>query len=221
MQLGGSHLPHSPEPFDRKRVKEGQLFAGWHHQKTVGFGHCARHLCQELGAGNPDRDRQPDLLQDSAPQSGRDLDGGARNPAQSPDIEKGLIDGQPLDQRRRVVKQIKDRLACFGVGRDPGRDNDGMRTQPAGHPATHRPVDAIGPGLVAGRQNHPGPDHYRTTPQPRIVTLLDRRVEGVEIGMKDRRLRPHRTYVRPRDRRWQAIPTCPGRQYRVSLSRRR
>ena len=55
-----------PTPQSRstgERVEEGQLAVGRHHQQAVGLGHAARHLGQELGAGDADGDGQADPLE--------------------------------------------------------------------------------------------------------------------------------------------------------------
>ena len=82
----------------------------------------------------------------------------------------------------------EDGLAGLGVGRHPGRDHR-WRPGTAGAPAaaSHRRAHAVGLGLVAGRQHHAHADDHRPAPQPGIVPLLDRGVEGVEVGVEDRR----------------------------------
>ena len=63
-----------------------------------------------------------------------------------------------------------------------------MRTEAAGLASTHRRADAVGPGLVAGREHDSHPDDHRTAAQATVVSLLDRREERVEVGVQDRRL---------------------------------
>ena len=57
----------APQPLDGQRVEERELAVGWHHEQTVGFGDTARDLGEELGAGHPDRDREPDPFEHVAP----------------------------------------------------------------------------------------------------------------------------------------------------------
>ena len=63
-----------------------------------------------------------------------------------------------------------------------------MRAEAAGLAAAHRGADAVGPGLVAGREHDSRPDDRRPAAQATIVSLLDRREERVEVGVQDRRL---------------------------------
>ena len=186
-ELLGGDGSDPPESFDRQRVEEGQLAVGWHHQEAVGLGHAARHLGQELGAGHPDGDRQPDPLEDVAAQPHGDVAGGAREAPQPADVEEHLVDRQPFDQRGGVVEHLEHRLAGLRVGRHPGLDHDGPRAHPAGLGATHRGAHSVGLGLVAGRQHDPRTDDHRSAPQPGRIPLLDRRVERVEVGVEDGR----------------------------------
>jgi len=66
-ELSRRDRPDTPEPLDRERMKEGEFALGRHHEQTVGLGHAARHLRQELRPRDPDRDRQPDSLANLAP----------------------------------------------------------------------------------------------------------------------------------------------------------
>ena len=77
-----------------------------------------------------------------------------------------------------------------------GGDDDRVRAQPARLPAAHRRPDAERLGLVARREHDPAADDHRPAAQPRIVPLLDRRVERVEVGVQDPGLPVTRTYVR-------------------------
>ena len=80
------------------------------------------------------------------------------------------------------------RLARLGVGRHPRLDDDRLRAQPAGLRPAHRGAHAERLGLVARREHDPCADDHRPAAQPGIVALLDGRVEGVEVGVEDRRL---------------------------------
>ena len=62
--------------------------------------------------------------------------------------------------------------------------------------AAHRGADAERLRLVAGGEHDPAADDHRPAAQARVVALLDRRVERVEVGVQDRRLAATRTYVR-------------------------
>ena len=51
-------------------------------------------------------------------------------------------------------------------------------------------------GLVRHEKHDARSHEHRPAAQTRIVALLDRRIEGIEVGMQDGRLTDHRTYVR-------------------------
>jgi hypothetical protein len=70
----------------------------------------------------------------------------------------------------------------------PRRDDHGVRAQRPRLPAAHRGAHAAGLGLVARGEHHPSADDDRATPQPRVVALLDRRVERVEVRVQYRRI---------------------------------
>ena len=195
-ELPGGHLADSPEPLDGQRMQEGKLSLRRHDQEAVGLRHAARDLGEELRPGHADRDRQADALAHVAAQSHGDLDGGPRDPLQPAHVEERLVDRQPLDQRRRVFEHPVHRLARLGVGRHARLDDDRPRAQPAGLCSTHRRADAVRLGFVAGCQHHAPTDDHRPAAQTRIVSLLDRGVERIQVGVQDPCLACQRTYVR-------------------------
>ena len=75
-------------------------------------------------------------------------------------------------------------------------DHDRLGAEPAGLRAAHRRFDAVRLCLVARCEHHAAADDHGPSAQARIVSLLDRRVEGVEVGVEDRRRVHLRTYVR-------------------------
>ena len=72
-QLRRGDRTHAPQPLHRQRMQEGQLAVGRDDEQAVGLRHPARHLGQELGPRDADRDRQPDALAHLAPQPQRDV----------------------------------------------------------------------------------------------------------------------------------------------------
>jgi hypothetical protein len=191
MELARRDRPDPPEAPDRKWVKEGQLAVRRHHQEPVGLGDPARHLGEELGPGHPDGDGQADPFEHLAPQAHRHLERRAGEPAHPANVEERLVDRQALHERRRLLEDLEDRLARLGIRRHPRLDDDRVRAQAPRLAAAHRRADATRLGLVAGRQHDPHPDDYRAAAQARVVALLDRGVEGVEVRMQDRGLARH------------------------------
>ena len=110
----------APEALDRKGVQELQLAVRRYDQEAVGLGHPARDFGEELRPGHADRDREADVLEDVAPEAGGDLRGRARDPLHAADVEKGLVDREPLHHRRRVLEHPVHGLAGLGVGGHAG-----------------------------------------------------------------------------------------------------
>jgi hypothetical protein len=49
----------------------------------------------------------------------------------------------------------------------------------------------VGLGLVARRQHHPGTHDHGAAEEAGIVSLLNRCIEGIQVGMENRGLRGH------------------------------
>ena len=191
VELLGGDAADSPQPLDRKWMQERELAVRRNERETVRLRDRARHLREELRPGDPDGDREPDLLEHPPTQPRRDLRRPAREPLETANVEERLVDRQPFDERRRVLEHLEHRLARLRVRGHPRRDHDRVRAQPPGTPAAHRRADAERLGLVARGEHDPAADDHRPAAQARIVPLLDRREERVEVGMEDRRLDVH------------------------------
>ena len=185
-QLVGRHLPDAPEALDRKWMEEGELPVGRHDEEAVGLRHRTRHLREELRAGDADRDREADLLEDGATQAHRDLGRRARDPLQPPNVEERLVDRDPFDHRGDVVEHAEHRLARVDVRPKARRDDDGPRAQAARAALAHRGAHAVCLRLVARREHNAASDDHRPAAERALVALLDRRVERVEVGVEDR-----------------------------------
>ena len=172
-------------------MEEPQLALGRHHEQPVRLRHPARDLGQELGPRNADGDREADLLEHPAPQPQRHLPRRAGDSPHAADVQERLVDGERLHQRRGFLEHRVDGSAGVGVGAHPRRHDDRVRAERARLPAAHGSADTVRPGLVAGGEDDPGADDDRAAPEPRVVPLLDRRVERVEVGVEDRRLVRH------------------------------
>jgi hypothetical protein len=190
-QLFGGHRPDAPEALHGQGTQEVQFAAERHDQQSVRLGDPAGDLGQELRARDTDRDGQPHPLEHLAAQPAGDLHRRPRHPAQAADLEEGLVNGQPLDHRRGVAEHPEDRFAGLRVGGHARGDDDGVRAQPQRLRPAHRRANPAGLGLVAGRQHHPAADDHRPPAQPRVVTLLHRRVERVKVRVQDRPLTGH------------------------------
>ena len=164
--------------------------AGWHDEQPVGLAHGAGHLGQELRAGHADGDGQTDPVAHRGTQPGGDVDRFTGDAPQAADVEERFVDGDALDEGGGVLEDLEDRLARVDVRLEARLDDDGVGAQGACLAATHRRAHATALGLVARREDHATADDHRPAAQRRLVALLDRRVERIEIGMQDRRRLP-------------------------------
>ena len=177
----------APQPFDREGVEEGDLLVGLDDQEAVGLRDRARDLGEELRSRDADGDAQSDVLEDVAAEADGDLGRRPGDPLEPSNVEERLVDRQSLDERRRVVEHAEHRSARIDVGVEARRDDDRLRAEPARLRSSHRSPDAEGLRLVARRQHDPAADDHGPSAQPRVVALLDRREERVEIRVQDRR----------------------------------
>jgi len=90
-----------------------------------------------------------------------------------------------------VVEHPIELRARLDVRGHAWRDHDCRRAQATGHRQAHRAADAIRLRLVARSEHDSCADEHRAAAQPRIISLLDRREERVDVGMQDRRLAAH------------------------------
>ena len=105
------------------------------------------------------------------------------------EVEKGLVDGERLDQRRQVEHHGADLAADRGVFLHVGRDDDRVRTGLQRPEHRHRRAHAADAGDIAGGGDHAAlsaADDDRLVLERRIVALFDRRIEGVAVEMGDR-----------------------------------
>jgi hypothetical protein len=116
------------------------------------------------------------------------------------DVGKGLVDGNPLDQRREIVEHFHGGIAQPLIVAEMSADKDQLWAELARTPPRHAAVDAEGLGLVGRSQHHPAADRDGLAAQGRVEQLLDRGVEGVQVRMEDGgcRFHPERSSAKPR-----------------------
>ena len=72
VEFGRRDPSDAPQPFDGEGMEELDLGVGLDDEETVGFADGAGDLGEELGAGDADRDGQPDLVGDTRSETGGD-----------------------------------------------------------------------------------------------------------------------------------------------------
>ena len=187
VQLRRRDASDAPEPLDRQRVEERELRAGLDAQEPLRLRDRARHLREELRARDADGDREPDLVEHAPLQPRGDLGRRACEPLEPAHVQERLVDREPLDERRRVLEDLEHRLARLRVRRHSGRNDDRMRAESPRLALAHRGLHAVGLRLVARREHDAAPDEHGLPAQLRVVALLDRREERIEVCVQDRR----------------------------------
>ena len=113
-QLGEPRLgdrTYAPHQLDRQVVKETELSLRIDHHQSIGLGHLRRDLRQVLGAGDADRDGKAKLGPDTAPDRACNLSWRTEEMGAARDVGEGLVDGNPLHQRREIVEHVDGRIA--------------------------------------------------------------------------------------------------------------
>ena len=107
------------------------------------------------------------------------------------DVGKGLVDGNPLDERREIVEHVDGRIAQPLVVLEMTADEDQLRTKLARPPSRHAAADSECLGFVRSGKHNPAADGDGLAAQRRIEQLLDRGIEGIEVRMEDGGCRFH------------------------------
>src|SRR5947199_10701616 len=128
-QPPASHRPHSPHQLDRQVVKEIQLGLGIDNHQPVRFGHLRGNFREMLGACHADRDRKAKLRAHTTTYCSRYLRWRTEKAGASRNVSKGLVDGNPFDERSEIIKHIDGSIAQPLVILEMPADKDQLRTQ--------------------------------------------------------------------------------------------
>ncbi len=111
------------------------------------------------------------------------------------EVDEGLVERQRFDQRGEVLEDRHHDPAGRPVGAEPAGEERGVGAQPARLVHRHRGVHAVRPSLVRGGGDHPAlaeaADDDGSAAQRRLVALLDRGEERIQVEVHDRGLLPH------------------------------
>ncbi|EPQ45018.1 hypothetical protein MPS_0831 [Mycobacterium pseudoshottsii JCM 15466] len=179
-------------------MQECQLIFRRHQQQAVRLGLLAGDFGQKLRPRHADGDGQPDPPAYVFPQPRRDLHRCARDPAQAGHIEKRLIHRKRLHQWSAVAEHLEHGITGPHVGAHTRRHHHGLRAQPPRLSSVHRGADPVCLGLIARRQHDTAADDHRPTPQRGVVTLLDGRVERIQVRVQDGGIAVHEHMFAPR-----------------------
>jgi hypothetical protein len=172
-------------------VKKIELGLGIDDRQPVGLGNLRGDLREMLGARHADRDREPELRPHAASNRLRNFGGRTKEMGAPRDVGKGLVDGNPFDERCEITQHLDRGVAQPLVLREMAADKSELRTELARTPSRHPAVDPEGLGFVRSGKHNPATHGDRPATQRRIEQLLDRGIEGVQIRMKDGGYRFH------------------------------
>src|SRR5215468_3786364 len=107
------------------------------------------------------------------------------------DIGESLVDGNSLDERRKIVEHIDGGIAQPLIIPEMATDKDQLRAEFARPPSRHAAADAKVLGFVRCGKDDAAPDSDRFTTQRRVKQLFDRGIKGIKVRMKDGGCRFH------------------------------
>ena len=182
--------PDARQETNGERRQEGGLPARGHDGDPARLSPVARHLGDHLAAGDAERAREAGRAPDRGLHGLRDDARAAKVRRDPTDVEVPLVHAGSLDGRHDFADRRPDGPRVLGVGAVPRRDEDGVRAATERLGAAHRRVDSVGAGdVVGGRDDAPAagvsPDHERLRGERRILELLDRGKERVQVQMRD------------------------------------
>ena len=188
--LGKPRLVTGPTPHissTGRSCRNASSVAGSTTTSPSGLATCEAILARCLVRATPTEIGRPSSSRTRAPDRSRDLRRRAEQMRAAGDVGEGLVDRDALDQRREVAEHADRGVAEPLVLLEMPADEDQLRAKLARPPARHAAVHAEGLRLVGRGEHHPAADGDRLAAQRRVEQLLDRGVEGVEIGMQDGR----------------------------------
>ena len=110
-------------------------------------------------------------------------------------VGKGLIDGNPLNEGRKILNYLDGRIAQPLVVLEMAANKNELRTELARSSAWHTPADPAGPGFVGSGEHNSATDGDGAAAQGWFEQLLDRSIERIQVCMKDRGCRFQLFYV--------------------------
>src|SRR5260221_2568784 len=107
------------------------------------------------------------------------------------DVGKGLVDGNPLDERREIADHIDGGVAQPLVFLEMPIDEGELRTEFTRLPSRHAAADPEGLGFVRSGKHNPTTDGNGFAAQRRVKQLLYGGIEGIQVRMEDGGCRCH------------------------------
>ena len=190
-QPGPGHRTDSPHELHREVVQKVELGVWLNDDQTIRLGDLGCNLGQVLGPGHADRDRQTDFCSNPGSDGAGHVGRRTEQMDRSANIGEGFVDRNPLDERGEVAHDVDGGIAEPLVLLVVAADELQVWAQLAGEAPRHAAADSKRLGFVGRRQHHSTADGNRFPAQRRIEELLDRCIEGIEIGMENGGRRCH------------------------------
>src|SRR5271166_6843834 len=137
-----SNRAHSPHQLDREVVKEIQLGLGIDNHQPVRLGHLRGNFREVLGACHAYRDWETELCAHTTTYCSRDLSRRTEKVGASRNVSKGLVDGNPLDERGVVVEHVDRGIAQPLIICEMAADKDQFWAQITRPPSRHAATDS-------------------------------------------------------------------------------
>src|SRR5258705_3121541 len=191
--------PHTPETLQRERGEEGGLAAFGHDHEAVWLAEVRADLGAQLVRRDADRDDETEAFSHRTLDLFGHRDRTTEQMLGRGHVEERLVQRDRLHQRRLLVKDRHDRIGRLEIAVEVAWHVDAIRTEPSRDRERHGRANAEGARLVGSRHDDPSlvrtiaTDDDRLAAVLRMVPLLDRRVERVEVAVKDRARHANRT----------------------------
>src|SRR5262245_59633616 len=124
-----SNRAHSPHQLDREVVKEIKLGLWIHNNQPVRFRHLRGNFREVLGACHADRDWKAELCAHTTTYCSGDLRRRAEKVGAPRNVSKSFVDGNPFDERGKIIEHINGSVAQPLVILEMPADKDQLRTQ--------------------------------------------------------------------------------------------
>jgi hypothetical protein len=106
-----SNRAHSPHQLDREVVKEIKLGRGIDNNQPIWFGHLRGNFREVLGACHADRDWKAKLCAHTTTYYSCDLRRRTEKVGAPRNVSKGLVNGNPFDERSEIIEHIDGGIA--------------------------------------------------------------------------------------------------------------
>src|SRR5262245_14630213 len=137
-----SNRAHSPHQLDRQVVKEIQLGLGIDNHQPIRFGHLRGNFREVLGVCHADRDWKANLCAHTTTYCSRNLIRRTEKVDAPRNVSKGLVDGNPRDERSEIIEHIDGSIAQPLIILEMPADKDQLRTKLTSPPSRHTATDS-------------------------------------------------------------------------------